>query len=240
MNLSDSTTAGQSGRLRPQARPLARVSAQEAVLAQLRGDIEGGRIAVGSKLPSEAALAGTYGVSRSVIREALRSCAALGLTETRTGKGTFVIADRVSSDLVLGRYSARDLTEARPHIEVPAAALAAERHSAEDLDLLRSILTDMLAEDDVEAWVALDSAFHLQVARASRNKVFESVVSDLREALVKQSSTLNLVADREGTSNREHREILEAIESGSPERAARAMADHLAAVSAALSSLENR
>ncbi|MFJ3957659.1 FadR/GntR family transcriptional regulator [Arthrobacter sp. NPDC090010] len=238
MNLSDSRTASSPGRLRPGPGPLARVSAQEAVLTALRSDIEEGRIAVGDKLPSEAALSASYGVSRSVIREALRSCSALGLTETRTGKGTFIISDRVSSDLVLGRYSARDLTEARPHIEIPAAALAAERHDAEDLELLRSIHEDMLAENDVEAWVSLDSAFHLQIARASGNKVFETVVNDLREALAKQSSTLNLVADREHTSNREHQIILDAIASGSPERASEAMRDHLAAVARALDSLE--
>jgi GntR family transcriptional repressor for pyruvate dehydrogenase complex len=51
----------------------------------IRGDIESGRTAVGAKLNSEASLAQQYGVSRSVIREALRSCTALGLTVTRTG-----------------------------------------------------------------------------------------------------------------------------------------------------------
>ena len=75
--------------------------------------------------PWEAELAARYGVSRSVVREALRSCAALGLTQTHTGKGTFVVSARSTGDLVLGRYSARDLTEARPHVEVPAAGLAA-------------------------------------------------------------------------------------------------------------------
>ncbi|WFR84846.1 FadR/GntR family transcriptional regulator [Arthrobacter sp. Y-9] len=237
MNLSDSMTAGQSTKAASPS-PLGRVSAQEAVLARLRESIEDGTLAVGSKLPSEAALASGYGVSRSVIREALRSCAALGLTETHTGKGTFVVSARVSTDLVLGRYSARDLTEARPHIEVPAASLAAERRTDDDLDTLRGILNDMLSEDDPEAWVVLDSAFHLQIARASGNKVFETVVSDLREALGKQSGTLNLLADRQRVSDEEHSAILAAIESGSPDGAARAMRDHLAAVTAAIDSLD--
>ena len=109
----------------------------------IRQDIESGRLAVGSKLSSEATLSQQYGVSRSVIREALRSCTALGLTVTKTGKGTFVVANKVANDLTLGQYSARDLTEARPHIEVPAAGLAAERRTGEELETLRNIVAAM-------------------------------------------------------------------------------------------------
>lgn len=240
MNLSDSSTARQSDPLPgdPTRRPLARLSAAEAVLAELRGDIESGRVPVGSKLPAEAALAARYGVSRSVVREALRSCAALGLTETHTGKGTFVVSGSVSSDLVLGRYSARDLTEARPHIEVPAAGLAAQRRTEEDLATLKGIVGDMALEDDPAAWVALDATFHCLIARMSGNKVFESVVVDLREALANQSETLNLVADRQRASDVEHRRIVTAIEAGSAELASEAMAEHLAAVNEALETLD--
>ncbi|NUS35632.1 MAG: FadR family transcriptional regulator, partial [Pseudarthrobacter sp.] len=150
MNLSDSRTAGQ-----PAARPLARLSAAEAVFNAIRMDIESGAVPVGSKLSSEATLSQQYGVSRSVIREALRSCTALGLTITRTGKGTFVVASKVANDLTLGQYSARDLTEARPHIEVPAAGLAAQRRTPEELETLRDIVAAMSTETDPESWVAM-------------------------------------------------------------------------------------
>ncbi|MFF1252538.1 FadR/GntR family transcriptional regulator [Pseudarthrobacter sp. NPDC058329] len=234
MNLSDSPTAGQ-----PAALPLARLSAAEAVFNALRQDIESERLAVGSKLSSEAALSQQYGVSRSVIREALRSCTALGLTVTKTGKGTFVIAKKVANDLTLGQYSARDLTEARPHIEVPAAGLAAERRSHEELETLRHIVAAMTTETDPESWVALDSSFHAAIARASGNKVFASVVADIRGALAHQSETLNMVADRQHASDLEHQEILAAIEAGSPKAASKAMARHLAAVGIALDSILN-
>ena len=236
MNLSDSRTAGQqSGGI---ASPLARLSAAEAVFNPNRGDIEGGRLAIGAKLNSEVALAQQYGVSRSVIREALRSCTALGLTVTRTGRGTFVVADHVANDLVLGQFSARDLTEARPHIEVPAAGLAAERRTAEDLDILRAMVASMAVETDPEAWVVLDSGYHAAIARASGNKVFESVVADIRDALTHQSETLNLVTeDRQHASNVEHQAILEAIEAGSAADASAAMSAHLRAVGEALDSI---
>ena len=205
----------------------------------IRGDIEAGQIPVGGKLSSEATLAQQYGVSRSVIREALRSCTALGLTVTKTGKGTFVVANKVANDLTLGQYSARDLTEARPHIEVPAAGLAAERRSDEELETLRHIVAAMATETDPESWVALDSSFHATIARASGNKVFESVVADIRDAQAHQSETLNMVADRQHASDIEHQQILAAIEAGSAADASAAMANHLRAVGEALDSILN-
>lgn len=203
----------------------------------IRQDIESGRLTVGSKLSSEATLSQQYGVSRSVIREALRSCTALGLTVTKTGRGTFVVANKVANDLTLGQYSARDLTEARPHIEVPAAGLAAERRNDDELETLRHIVAAMATETDPESWVALDSSFHAAIARASGNKVFASVVADIRDALAHQSETLNMVADRQHASDVEHQEILAAIEAGSAEKARAAMARHLQAVGLALDSI---
>ena len=117
MNLSDSRTAGQPaesaadpaahGQTPAQRapQPLARLSAAEAVFNAIRTDIESGQIPVGGKLSSEAMLSQSYGVSRSVIREALRSCTALGLTVTKTGKGTFVVADKVANDLTPVSYT---------------------------------------------------------------------------------------------------------------------------------------
>lgn len=252
MNLSDSRTAGQpaesgadlgaqgqSTAQRP-AQPLARLSAAEAVFNAIRGDIESGQVPVGGKLSSEAALSQHYGVSRSVIREALRSCTALGLTVTKTGRGTFVVSNTVAGDLTLGQYSARDLTEARPHIEVPAAGLAAQRRTGEELETLRQIVEAMVTETDPESWVALDSSFHAAIARASGNKVFASVVGDIRSALAFQSETLNMVADRQHASDIEHQQILAAIEAGSADAASEAMAAHLRAVGVALDSILNK
>ncbi|XAS67265.1 FCD domain-containing protein [Micrococcaceae bacterium Sec5.7] len=236
MNLSDSRTVGQPAATGT-SQPLPRLSAAEAVFNVIRGEIETGKVDVGAKLSSEATLAQQYGVSRSVVREALRSCTALGLTTTKTGKGTFVVANRVAKDLVLGQYSALDLTEARPHIEVPAAGLAAQRRTAEELESLRDIVAAMAAEGDPQAWVSLDSSFHAAIARASGNKVFESVVADIREALAHQSETLNMVADRQHASDHEHQLILQAIEAGSAEQAGAAMSAHLRAVGAALNSI---
>lgn len=226
ISLLDSWTAGQDR--------VVRVGAAEAVLASLRNAIEGGRIPVGARLDSEASLAQQFGVSRTMVREALRSCNALGLTATYTGKGTFVIADKVAQDLKLGKYSARELLEARPHIEVPAAGLAAERRSNDDVEALREILHAMADEDDLHQWVLLNSEFHAMIARCSGNGVFASMLSDIQDAMAKQSNTLNLVVDRRRESGVEHADIFAAIERGSAEEATLAMARHLRGVECTL------
>ena len=154
---------------------LSRTSAVEEVFNSIRQGIESGEIPIGSKLGSEASLAASFGVSRSVIREALRSSATLGLTKTETGRGTFVISTTPANDLVLGNYSSTDIHEARPHIEVPAAGLAALRRTTDDLKKLQDIMEQMEAEDDHVAWVELDTEFHANIASASKNSVFTKI-----------------------------------------------------------------
>jgi DNA-binding FadR family transcriptional regulator len=229
MSWSDSWTTGQP--------EFTRLSASEAVLADLRAAIEKGELAVGARLPSEAAMAGRYGVSRSVVREALRSCETLGLTRTQTGRGTFIIADRVASDLRMGDYSSRDLDEARPHIEVPAAGLAAERRTAAQCAELQRLIDVMKKTKDPTALASLDADFHAAVAQASGNKLFVAGLAQIHGALARQSETLTVIARRRDDSNREHQAIVDAIADGSTERSKAAMATHLDAVSASVSGL---
>jgi DNA-binding FadR family transcriptional regulator len=218
VNLSDSRTAGLAVR---------RVSAMEAVLAHLRDAIERGEFAVGDKLPAEAALSREFEVSRSVVREALRGLQALGLTVSRTGKGTFVVSNQPTDSPRFGTYSARDLVEVRRHVEVPAAGYAARRHSSDDLDALTELLERMEHETDNTVWVALDSLFHITVAQASGNPVFAKVIEEIRDALARQSAFLNQLGGRREGSNAEHRRIVEAIAGGSEQAAIEAMTVHL-------------
>lgn len=200
----------------------------EAVLAELRRAIEAGEYAVGDKLPSEATLVRDLGVSRPVVREALRGLQALGMTESHSGRGTFVVSDRAVDNPTFGPYSARDLLEVRRHIEVPAAAYAAVRHGDDDIDELRELLARMEHEDDDAVWVALDSLFHIAVARSSANPVFAKVIEEIREALAAQSAFLNQLGEgRRQAADREHRLIVDAIASGSAETAQAAMQSHL-------------
>ncbi|MCM3846642.1 FadR family transcriptional regulator [Pseudonocardia sp. DR1-2] len=209
----------------------------EAVLSHLRAMIERGEYEVGDKLPAEAALSAEFEVSRSVVREALRGLQALGLTESRTGRGTFVVATGPTDDPTFGDYSARDLFEVRRHVEIPVAGYAAVRHDDADLDELWHLVGRMDAETDDATWVALDSLFHITIARASRNPAFAKVIEEIREALAAQSSFLNKLGDRREQSNAEHRRIVAAIAERSSERAVAEMTAHLGHVEQTLAGI---
>ncbi|RRY11703.1 FadR/GntR family transcriptional regulator [Brucella anthropi] len=217
--------------------PVTRKNAAEVVFDDIRSAITSGRLAVGTRLPSETQLAGRFGVSRPIVREALRSLQTLGLTQTRTGSGTYVLNASPASELNYGSYSARDLIEARPFIEVPAAGWAALRRSAEQLANLLELCDKMDRQTDPQKWELLDSEFHCAIAEASGNTVFSKIVADAREALIQQSELVNLMSGRREASNVEHRLIVEAIEAGSEADARAAMETHLSKVKTAVTTI---
>ena len=217
--------------------PITRKNAAEVVFDDIRSAITSGRLAVGTRLPSEAQLAGRFGVSRPIVREALRSLQTLGLTQTRTGSGTYVLNTSPVSELSYGGYSARDLIEARPFIEVPAAGWAALRRSAGQLAHLLGLCDKMDRQTDPQKWELLDSEFHCAIAEASGNTVFSKIVADAREALIQQSELVNLMPGRREASNVEHRRIVEAIEAGSEAEARAAMEAHLSKVKTAVTTI---
>jgi DNA-binding FadR family transcriptional regulator len=227
VNLSDSQTGGSVPR---------RVSAMEAVLTHLRRAIERGDYAIGDKLPSEAELCRRLEVSRPVLREALRALQVMGLTVSRTGKGTFVLAHTVE-DPTFGDYAASDLLEVRRHVEIPVAGYAAARRTPENLDHLAHLLERMERETDTTAWVAMDTIFHIAVAEASQNPVFRKVIEEIRDALARQSAFLNELGGRREQSNREHRAIVEALIDGSAHDAVEAMSHHLDRVETTLTDI---
>ncbi|OKI39487.1 GntR family transcriptional regulator [Streptomyces sp. CB03578] len=208
----------------------------EAVFGHLRSAIERGEYAVGDKLPSEAELCRTLEVSRPVLREALRALQAMGLTVSKSGKGTFVLANTVDEP-TFGDYAASDLLEVRRHVEIPVAGYAALRRTPEDLDHLGHLLDRMEQETDTTAWVAMDTVFHLAVAEASRNPVFRRVIEEIRDALARQSTFLNELGGRREQSNCEHRAILEALADGSEHDAVEAMSHHLLRVETTLTDI---
>lgn len=210
-----------------------RMSAVDYMLTDLRDAIDSGVIHVGERLPSEAALATRYSVSRSVVREVLRSCEALGLTVTRGGKGTFVVGTH-ASDLMFEGYSSAHLMEARPGIEIPAAGLAALRRTESQLETLQGLVERMAEEADEIIWTRLDASFHVTIAQASGNPVFADVLATIASALGGQSGMLNVQRNRRTSSAAEHRTIAAAIARGSAVEAEDAMRYHLGEVREAL------
>lgn len=198
--------------------PIARVSLVDTVVDRLREEIRGGNWPVGSKIPTEAMLVATYGVSRTSVREAVRSLVQLGLLETRQGDGTYVVAeDEVTAVLrhAIDACTEHEVIVVRRALDVLAAREAANHRSAEDLDLLYDALAARRAavvRADPAAFIDHDVAFHLAVARASKNSLlfglYHSFESSLRDS-VGRTNSVEIVDDPHGVV---HDQLVLAIE----------------------------
>jgi GntR family transcriptional regulator, transcriptional repressor for pyruvate dehydrogenase complex len=232
VNLSDSSAADQLDSLAP----ITRRSAVDQVTEQLRDAIRG--MNSGAGLPAEAKLATTFGVSRSVVREALGSLRATGLVASTVGKGWHVVRNTSGESLVLAdAYRSQDLNEVRMHLEVPSAGYAAARRQDSDLEFLRQTLTTESAADNPASAVKLDGQFHAGVARASGNPLLQRIIDFIRTGLEEQSRALSTVRGRSEQAVTEHFAILEAIAAGDVAAAEAAMRAHLTAVSDAMCAL---
>jgi GntR family transcriptional regulator, transcriptional repressor for pyruvate dehydrogenase complex len=193
----------------------------------------------GGRLPSERQLAEAFGVGRSVIREALKSLSLLGVVHVRQGDGTY-LTDLQSSllpkviewGLLLGERRTLDLVEARRHIEVATARLAAERRDERQLSELAALLERMRhAAEDAEEFVDADIAFHIKIAEASRNTALLDILSGIQALLRVWITRVISAAGRTEPSYREHEPVYDAILRQDPDAAAAAMDRHLLAAS---------
>jgi len=192
----------------------------------------------GDKLPAERDLALRFQVSRTVIREAIRSLAAHGLVEVRQGKGTTVSIPSVESLqrplTLLLRTNQRDLDhkkvlEVRRTLEIEIAGIAAERRTSSDLDTLEHILEDRSeTKSSREEFVEWDVAFHAALARATQNELFSLLLDSVATVMRK---VREIGFDVPGTPERAyrfHRRILDQVTAGNSSGARRAMQEHLA------------
>jgi DNA-binding FadR family transcriptional regulator len=226
VDLSDNQATGLLSRIR-------RSQASDEVTDQLLRLITSGHLKQGDRLPSEHSLSETFGVSRPLVREALRGLRSLGLVVSKAGRGTFV-ASTVPRPLLLG-YSVDALHEVRTLLEVPGAAFAAERAGEEQVAELRSLVDQMADRADRRSYAELDAKFHITLARCSANELQVRLVGDLQELIV-ENSDVALVADdnRRAQATAEHREILDAVARRDPAGAQAAMSRHLSGASASL------
>ncbi|MEA2720330.1 MAG: GntR family transcriptional regulator, transcriptional repressor for pyruvate dehydrogenase complex [Candidatus Eremiobacteraeota bacterium] len=202
--------------------------------------IASGELPPGSLLPTEPEMSARFGVSRSVVREALRVLGAKGLIEVRHGSGTRVTTPDRWDPLdpqILGALRGRgpsaavlhDLLEARTIIECEVAALAAERADAEQRDALRDAVETMRASlDDPDRFVSGDSAFHLTLLRAARNRVLERMTQPMHELLRYAQALTDAIPGVLTRALADHEAIAEAVLRRDAAGARDAMRVHLA------------
>ncbi|GAC1578016.1 MAG: FadR/GntR family transcriptional regulator [Candidatus Elarobacter sp.] len=202
--------------------------------------IASGELAPGSLLPTEPEMSARFGVSRAVVREALRVLGAKGLIDVRHGSGTRVTpADRWDPldpailAVLRGRGPSavvlRDLLEARTIIECEVAALAALRADAADRATLEGALAIMrTALDDPPRFVTGDSTFHLTLVRAARNRVLERMTQPMHELLSYAQALTDAIPGVLVRALDDHERIADAIARRDPDGARTAMHNHLA------------
>ena len=231
------SSAGVRALLRP-LRPTRNLT--EEVIDRLKKEIGAGRLAPGTRLPTEQGLMAAMGVSRTVVREAVAALRADGLITTRQGSGAYVAADvsrvpfRIDPEGLSSIDDVLEVMELRLAVEVEAAARAAERITPRRLvPIARTLRAIEAAIRKGEGAVNEDFAFHLAIAEASGNGRFAELLEFLgRHVIPRQSVRLARIAPTEQQQylariQSEHRRIQEAIARGDPGEARKAMREHL-------------
>jgi GntR family transcriptional regulator, transcriptional repressor for pyruvate dehydrogenase complex len=209
----------------------------DRLAARIAEQIDGGALHPGDRLPTEQQLAAAYGVSRTVVREAVHQLRSQGLVRSRQGSGVFVTAPPAHRALAFDPKVLESLdavvqmVELRRVIEGEMAALAAQRATrAQVTDLKRALLGIDAATDSGELGVEQDMAFHRAIGEATGNPQFVrllGILEDyLRDAMTVTKGYESRRLDFMEDVRREHRAIYEAVAAHDDKAARRAAIQH--------------
>lgn len=207
----------------------------DRVADEIRQMILTGQVQPGEFLPTRKELAAQFGVGLSTVHEAIQALTAVGMLESRPGKGTWVRDDTLDTlihpaviETRLGELRARQVYEARFVIEIALTELAAKRATPEEIGQIWHALEAMEARvEDNQAFLEADLEFHLAVAKASHNELLEQFYHLSRKLLTEVIGEMLKLPDVKEESIPIQRAIAEAIEQGDPDRARRAAVDHM-------------
>jgi len=210
----------------------------EQVVDQLLDRIRAGDFLPGSRLPTERELGELFGVSRGVIREAIKVLITLGAVESRQGSGTYVASDfspMVSRALILTARpeasSLQELMEMRMPLECFGAHLAAERATPEQRAELAKAANESEQAADRTDWTAFsvaDDHFHGAIYTAAANSFLMTIMSAMREIQQNAVAIASLVPGSMAIAARQHRAIASAVMAGDADLAEEAMRIHVA------------
>lgn len=209
----------------------------DQVIDYLRDHVATQQLRPGSRLPSETTISNTLGVSRPVVREAMRTLAATGLVEMAVGKRATIVpvdggmVSRVISNAVLiGQADEKDILELRRGVEIAMVVLAAQHRTAQQAGQLEAIVTEMAAcIDDGDRYLELDLRLHVTLAEATGNPLYSLLIDALRQLiLVAMTTGRERWSQVEGLDRVQelHEAIVSAVVEGDAAAAAAAMAQH--------------
>lgn len=218
---------------------LMRVSLSDQIADKLLGEILDGRFSPGSRFPSETELVERFGVSRVVIREAIRTLEARGVLEASQGKRPTVVgltasmpSDFFGMVLRSDRNAVYELIEVRQTLEVANVRMAAERATDSDFAAMQHAIDDMRAyRDQPLEYDAADVAFHERLATASGNRFHRLLIEALGDLLRVSREESRRGHVRRGLAAAQsidaHQRILDALVQRDADAAAREMNEHL-------------
>jgi GntR family transcriptional repressor for pyruvate dehydrogenase complex len=215
--------------------PEASVDAAEQVVRHIASLIERGALRPGDRLAAERELATELGISRPTVRAGLHALAAMGVTESRQGAGTFITdgpprlgSGPLSFLAALHGFTREQIFEARKVLEVGAAGLAAERGIGDKLAPMAEEVTGMFANiSEPQTFLLHDVRFHRAVATAAGNPVLMALVDMISSLVYEQRrATVERALDLRESAEM-HRRIYQAIRDRDPERARLEMSRHL-------------
>jgi GntR family transcriptional repressor for pyruvate dehydrogenase complex len=212
--------------------------AYQEVVKQILDLIREGRLNKGDQLPTEREMTETFRVSRTTVREAIRYLESMRLVESRHGNGTYVLASSenahiqsLSAALFHDRDDLTDIFYIRKIIEPSIARLAAEYATPGEIKELEAILQEQ--EENLAAGknaAQADTAFHMALARAAKNRVLGRLVHALMDLLAETRKEALQNPLRAKESLKGHQLILAAVKVGDCAGARESMRRHLSAV----------
>jgi GntR family transcriptional repressor for pyruvate dehydrogenase complex len=215
-----------------------RASPREAVSDAILELIRGGELRPGMRLPSEPQLVQMTGISRSSVREAVRSLQTMGLLEVRRGQGTFVreidsesVTDAQLLLLLDDHTVLENLIEVRCALEPVIAQVAAERANDDDVAALGEALHAMNSAQGMEEWRPAHLAFHKALVDATHNIILMKIWA-LVTIFLKDSPLVT--GSLRVTMPHVHIDLYEAVEAHDGQKAAAAMAEHISDMKLAL------
>lgn len=231
--------------------PITRSRSHELVVDQVEEQILAGRLRVGDRLPGERDLASHLQVSRSAVREAIRTLEAQGVVRSAVGSGkdAGTVVSALPSEaltrllrfhVALANFPIPDVVAARVMLERSSARLAAENAGEGDLATMRAALDGMDAPGvDRERFNELDTAFHVAIAEASRNRLVADMTIAIRDSMRRPilHALEALGQDWERVAEQlraDHHAIFKAIESGDGALAEERVDQHIRSAHAAL------
>ncbi|MCM3714328.1 FadR family transcriptional regulator [Alkalihalobacillus oceani] len=217
--------------------PIRKKKISEEIVHHICNMVHDGDLQSGSKLPSEGTLAEKFGVSKTVVREAMSVLKTSGVIKGLPGSGNFInnldggLFVTSIAPALLDKESVLEIFELRRGLEIEAASLAADRATLEEIEELREINRKLSEAKILEETIEQDFRFHECLIKATHNssfiKVF-STISTLFKNGIKENKMKSInIPGRQAEGVDEHNKIIESIQEKNSQQARKNMRNHL-------------